>query len=43
MIVKKKQNLVLKYKVKVNNFEYFLRLCSYDKTDVDGFINLLSK
>ena len=43
MIVKKKQNLVLKYKVKVKHFEDFLRLCSYDKTDVDGFINLLSK
>lgn len=43
MIVKKKQNLVLKYKVKVKHFEDFLLLCSYDKKDIDGFINLLSK
>ena len=43
MIVKKKQKLVLKYKVKVKHFEDFLLLCSYDRADVDGFINLLSK
>ena len=43
MIVKKKQNLVLKYKVKVKHFEDFILLCSYDKKDIDGFINLLSK
>ena len=41
--MKKKQKLVLKYKVKVKYFEDFLRLCSYDKPDIDGFINLLSK
>ena len=43
MIVKKKQTLTLKYKVKVKHFEDFLLLCSYDKSDIDGFINLLSK
>lgn len=41
MIVKK--NLVLKYKIKVKHFEDFILLCSYDRADVDGFINLLSK
>ena len=40
---KAKKKLTISYKVKVKHFEDFLRLCSYDKTDVDGFINLLSK
>ena len=43
MIVKKKQTLTLKYKVKVKHFEDFILLCNYDKSDIDGFINLLSK
>ena len=43
MIIKKKQNLTLKYKVKVKHFEDFILLCNYDKSDIDGFINLLSK
>ena len=43
MIVKKKQNLVLKYKVKVKHFEDFILLCSYDRSDIDRFVNLLSK
>ena len=43
MIIKKKQNLTLKYKVKVKHFEDFILLCNYDRSDIDGFINLLSK
>ena len=43
MKLKKSKKLTISYKVKVKHFEDFLRLCSYDKTDVDGFINLLSK
>jgi hypothetical protein len=43
MKLKKAKKLTISYKVKVKHFEDFLRLCSYDKTDVDGFINLLSK
>ena len=40
---KKAKKLTISYKVKVKHFEDFLRLCSYDRADVDGFINLLSK
>jgi len=40
---KAKKKLTISYKVKVKHFEDFLRLCSYDRADVDGFINLLSK
>ena len=43
MKLKKSKKLTISYKVKVKHFEDFLRLCSYDKTDVDGFINLLSR
>ena len=43
MIVKKKQTLTLKYKVKVKHFEDFIQLCSYDRSDIDRFVNLLSK
>jgi hypothetical protein len=43
MKLKKAKKLTISYKIKVKHFEDFLRLCSYDKTDVDGFINLLSK
>lgn len=43
MKLKKAKKLTISYKVKVKHFEDFLLLCSYDKTDVDGFINLLSK
>lgn len=39
----KKKKLTISYKVKVKHFEDFLLLCSYDKKDIDGFINLLSK
>ena len=43
MKLNKAKKLTISYKVKVKHFEDFLLLCSYDKTDVDGFINLLSK
>ena len=43
MKLKKAKKLTISYKVKVKHFEDFLRLCSYDRADVDGFINLLSK
>lgn len=43
MKLKKAKKLTISYKVKVKHFEDFLLLCSYDKSDVDGFINLLSK
>lgn len=42
MIMKKKA-LTLKYKVKVKYFEDFILLCSYDRSDLDNFVNLLSK
>ena len=34
MKLKKAKKLTISYKVKVKHFEDFLRLCSYDKTDV---------
>ena len=40
---KRTKTVILSYKVKVKHFEDFLLLCSYDKSDIDGFINLLSK
>ncbi|HOS21116.1 MAG TPA: hypothetical protein PLV79_07825, partial [Bacteroidales bacterium] len=42
---KKKKKLTISYKIKVKHFHFedFLRLCSYDRADVDGFINLLSR
>ena len=45
MKLKKAKKLTKSYKVKVKHFflKIFLRLCSYDRADVDGFINLLSK
>lgn len=43
MKLKKAKKLTISYKIKVKHFEDFLRLCSYDKTDIDGFINLLSR
>jgi hypothetical protein len=43
MKLKKAKKLTISYKVKVKHFEDFLLLCSYDKSDIDGFINLLSK
>ena len=43
MKLKKAKKLTISYKIKVKHFEVFLRLCSYDRADVDGFINLLSK
>ncbi len=43
MKLKKSKKLTISYKVKVKHFEDFLRLCSYDKKDIDGFINLLSR
>ena len=43
MKLKKSKKLTISYKVKVKHFEDFLLLCSYDKKDIDGFINLLSK
>ena len=43
MKLKKAKKLTISYKVKVKHFEDFLLLCSYDKKDIDGFINLLSK
>ena len=43
MKLKKAKKLTISYKIKVKHFEDFLLLCSYDKKDIDGFINLLSK
>jgi len=43
MKINKAKKLTISYKVKVKHFEDFLRLCSYDRADVDGFINLLSR
>ncbi len=43
MKLKKSKKLTISYKVKVKHFEDFLLLCSYDKKDIDGFINLLSR
>ncbi len=43
MKLKKAKKLTISYKVKVKHFEDFLLLCSYDRADVDGFINLLSR
>ena len=43
MKLKKSKKLTISYKVKAKHFEDFLRLCSYDRADVDGFINLLSR
>ena len=43
MKLKKAKKLTISYKIKVKHFDDFLLLCSYDKSDVDGFINLLSK
>jgi len=40
---KRTKTVILSYKIKLKHFEDFLLLCSYDKSDVDGFINLLSK
>jgi len=43
MKLKKAKKLTISYKIKVKHFEDFLLLCSYDRADVDGFINLLSR
>ena len=43
MKINKAKKLTISYKIKVKHFEDFLRLCSYDRADVDGFVNLLSK
>ena len=43
MKLKKAKKLTISYKIKVKHFEDFLLLCSYDRADIDGFINLLSK
>ena len=40
---KRTKTVILSYKIKLKHFEDFLRLCSYDRADVDGFINLLSR
>lgn len=40
---KRTKTVILSYKIKVKHFEDFILLCSYDRADVDGFINLLSK
>jgi len=40
---KRTKTVILSYKIKLKHFEDFLLLCSYDKSDIDGFINLLSK
>lgn len=40
---KRTKTVILSYKIKLKHFDDFLRLCSYDRADVDGFINLLSK
>ena len=40
---KRTKTVILSYKVKLKHFEDFLLLCSYDRADVDGFINLLSR
>ena len=43
MIVKKKQNLTLKYKVKVKHFEDFILLCNYDRSDIDDFVKIFTE
>ena len=40
---KRTKTVILSYKIKLKHFEDFLRLCSWDKNDLDGFIELLSK
>ncbi|OQC43366.1 MAG: hypothetical protein BWX59_02476 [Bacteroidetes bacterium ADurb.Bin028] len=40
---KRTKTVILSYKIKLKHFEDFLLLCSYDRADVDGFINLLSR
>lgn len=40
---KRTKTVILSYKIKLKHFDDFLRLCSYDRADVDGFINLLSR
>ncbi len=43
MKLKKAKKLTISYKIKVKYFEDFLLLCSYDRSDIDRFVNLLSK
>ena len=40
---KRTKTVILSYKVKVKHFEDFILLCSYDRSDIDRFVNLLSK
>ncbi len=40
---KRTKTVILSYKIKLKHFDDFLLLCSYDRADVDGFINLLSR
>ena len=40
---KRTKTVILSYKVKVKHFEDFILLCSYDRSDLDNFVNLLSK
>ena len=39
----KTKTVILSYKVKVKHFEDFILLCNYDRSDIDRFVNLLSK
>ena len=40
---KRTKTVILSYKVKVKHFEDFILLCNYDRSDIDRFVNLLSK
>ena len=40
---KRTKTVILSYKIKVKHFEDFILLCNYDRSDIDRFVNLLSK
>ena len=40
---KRTKTVILSYKIKLKHFEDFILLCSYDRSDIDRFVNLLSK
>lgn len=40
---KRTKTVILSYKIKLKHFDDFIRLCNWDKNDLDGFIELLSK
>lgn len=40
---KRTKTVILSYKIKLKHFDDFILLCSYDRSDIDRFVNLLSK